>query len=446
MDPIIAGIAGLILILLLMSQRVPVALAMMSVGFVGLIILNSWPAALATLVTETWSTAIFYELTVIPFFVLMGNIASMCGMSRDLYIAANSWVGWMRGGLAHGTVLGCTGFAALSGSSVASALTIGRVALPEMARYGYDRKFAAGAVAAGGTLGILIPPSTGFVIYAILTEESIGRLFLAGVLPGILLAGMFMLTIFIQTTLQPAIGPSARRYTWREKRESLARGLSIIFIIVVSIGGIYGGVFTPVEAAAVGAALALFFAARRKMVSPKMLGTVILNTVSTTTMIYFIIIGAAIFSPFLALTQIPESLAAALNAMELGPIVLLIIVLLAFIFLGTFLDGFAMMVLILPIVLPIIEQSQVPNFLELRPDSSDFKVWFGVIMVVILEMALISPPVGMNVFVVKGVAQDVPMRDIYLGILPFWIAMILCLAVLVAFPQISLLLPNTMLG
>ena len=170
MDPIIAGIAGLILILLLMSQRVPVALAMMSVGFVGLIILNSWPAALATLVTETWSTAIFYELTVIPFFVLMGNIASMCGMSRDLYTAANSWVGWMRGGLAHGTVLGCTGFAALSGSSVASALTIGRVALPEMARYGYDRKFAAGAVAAGGTLGILIPPSTGFVIYAILTE------------------------------------------------------------------------------------------------------------------------------------------------------------------------------------------------------------------------------------------------------------------------------------
>ena len=177
-----------------------------------------------------------------------------------------------------------------------------------------------------------------------------------------------------------------------------------------------------------------------------MLGTVILNTVSTTTMIYFIIIGAAIFSPFLALTQIPESLAAGLNALELGPITLLMIVLVAFIVLGTFLDGFAMMVLVLPIVLPIIEQSQVPNFLELRPDSSDFKVWFGVIMVVILEMALISPPVGMNVFVVKGVARDVPMRDIYLGIMPFWVAMILCLAVLVAFPQISLLLPNTMLG
>ena len=446
MDPILIGVAGLILILVLMSQRVPVAMAMMIVGFVGLIILNSWPGALATLVTETWSTAIFYELTVIPFFVLMGNVASMCGMSRDLYSAANAWVGWMRGGLAHGTVLGCTGFAALSGSSVASALTIGRVALPEMKRYGYDGKFAAGAVAAGGTLGILIPPSTGFVIYAILTEESIGRLFLAGVLPGILLASMFLLTIFIQVALRPRIGPAAQRYDWRERRGALGRAMSILFIIFVSIGGIYGGVFTPVEAAAVGAVLALVFAALRRKISSRMLGTALLNTISTTVMIYFIIIGAAIFSPFLALTQIPENLAGALNALELGPATLLVIVLVAFIALGTFLDGFAMMVLILPIVLPIIEQSQVPAYLDLRPDSSDFKVWFGVIMVIILEMALISPPVGMNVFVVKGVARDVPMRDIYIGIMPFWVAMMACLVVLVAFPQISLLLPNTMLN
>ena len=445
MDPIYLGIAGLVLILVLMSQRVPVAIAMMIVGFGGLVLLSSWPAALATLVTETWSTAIFYELTVIPFFVLMGNVASMCGMSRDLYNAANAWVGWMRGGLAHGTVLGCTGFAALSGSSVASALTIGRVALPEMARFGYDRKLAAGAVAAGGTLGILIPPSTGFVIYAILTEESIGRLFLAGVIPGILLASMFLLAIFIQIVFKPEIGPAAKRYNWREKCAALGRGMSIIFIIFVSIGGIYGGVFTPVEAAAVGAVLAIFFAVLRRQISVPMMSKVLLNTVSTTVMIYFIIIGAAIFSPFLALTQIPENLAGALNALDLGPITLLVIVLLSFIALGTFLDGFAMMVLILPIVLPIMEQSQVPTYLGLRPESSDFKVWFGVIMVVILEMALISPPVGMNVFVVKGVAKDVPMRDIYVGILPFWLAMMFCLGILVAFPQISLLLPNTML-
>jgi tripartite ATP-independent transporter DctM subunit len=446
MDPTFVGIAGLVLILVLMSQRVPVAIAMMIVGFAGLVVLNSWQSALATLVTETWSTAIFYELTVIPFFVLMGNVASMCGMSRDLYGAANAWVGWMRGGLAHGTVLGCTGFAALSGSSVASALTIGRVALPEMKRYGYDSKLAAGAVAAGGTLGILIPPSTGFVIYAILTEESIGRLFLAGVLPGILLAGMFILTIFIQVAFRPKIGPAARRYDWREKRVALGRAMSILFIIFVSIGGIYGGVFTPVEAAAVGAVLAIFFALLRKRFSPKIVRSVLLNTVSTTVMIYFIIIGAAIFSPFLALTQIPDTLAAGLTGFNLGPVTLLFIVLIAFIALGTFLDGFAMMVLVLPIVLPIIEQSQVPAYLGLRPDSSDFNVWFGVIMVIILEMALISPPVGMNVFVVKGVAPDVSMRDIYIGILPFWLAMMICLVILVAFPQISLILPNTMLN
>ena len=446
MDPILVGIAGLVLILVLMSQRVPVALAMMIVGFAGLVVLNSWQSALATLVTETWSTAIFYELTVIPFFVLMGNVASMCGMSRDLYGAANAWVGWMRGGLAHGTVLGCTGFAALSGSSVASALTIGRVALPEMKRYGYDRRLAAGAVAAGGTLGILIPPSTGFVIYAILTEESIGRLFLAGVIPGIMLAAMFMLTIFIQVAFKPEMGPAARRFSWREKRIALGRAMSILFIIFISIGGIYGGVFTPVEAAAVGAVLAVFFAVLRKRFSPRIVRSVLLNTVNTTVMIYFIIIGAAIFSPFLALTQIPDSLAAALTGFDLGPVTLLFIVLIAFIALGTFLDGFAMMVLVLPIVLPIIEQSQVPAYLELRPDSSDFNVWFGVIMVIILEMALISPPVGMNVFVVKGIAPDVPMRDIYIGILPFWIAMMICLVILVAFPQISLSLPNTMLN
>ncbi len=445
MDPTLAGVIGFVLLLVLMSQRVPVAFAMIAVGLVGLALLNSWRAALATLVTETWSTAIFYELTVIPFFVLMGNVASACGMSRDLYNAANAWVGRLKGGLAHGTVLGCTGFAALSGSSVASALTIGRVALPEMARFGYDRKLAAGAVAAGGTLGILIPPSTGFVIYAILTEESIGRLFLAGVIPGVLLAGLFLVTIYVQVMLKPEIGPAARRYNWQEKRAALVRGLAILAIIVISIGGIYGGVFTPVEAAAVGAVLAVGFALLRRSLSPIVARSVLLQTVNTTVMIYLIIMGAAIFSPFLALTQIPENLASTLAQLELGPIGLLVLILLAFIALGTFLDGFAMMVLILPIVLPIIELSEIPAFLGMRPETSDLRIWFGVVMVIILEMALISPPVGMNVFVVKGVAQDVPMRDIYIGILPFWAAMMICLGVLVAFPNLALVLPNTML-
>jgi len=440
------GLIGIAALFILLALRMPVGIVMMLIGGVGVWAINGSKAALATLGSEPFVIASNFELLIIPMFVLMGNLASISGMSRDLYGAAYAWFGHWRGGLACATIAACAGFAALSGSSVASAITMGRVALPEMRRYNYHQRLATGCIAAGGTLGILIPPSTGFVIYAILTEESIGRLFLAGVIPGILLAGMFMLTIFIQVAFKPEIGPAARRYTWREKRIALGRAMSILFIIFVSIGGIYGGVFTPVEAAAVGAVLAVFFALLRKRFSPGIVHSVLLNTVNTSVMIYFIIIGAAIFSPFLALTQIPDSLAAALTGYDLGPVTLLFIVLIAFIALGTFLDGFAMMVLILPIVLPIIEQSQVPAFLELRPDSSDFNVWFGVIMVIILEMALISPPVGMNVFVVKGVAPDVPMRDIYIGILPFWIAMMICLVILVAFPQISLFLPNTMLN
>ena len=245
--------------------------------------------------------------------------------------------------------------------------------------------------------------------------------------------------------LKPEIGPAARRYNWQEKRAALVRGLAILAIIVISIGGIYGGVFTPVEAAAVGAVLAVGFALLRRSLSPIVARSVLLQTVNTTVMIYLIIMGAAIFSPFLALTQIPENLASTLAQLELGPIGLLVLILLAFIALGTFLDGFAMMVLILPIVLPIIELSEIPAFLGMRPETSDLRIWFGVVMVIILEMALISPPVGMNVFVVKGVAQDVPMRDIYIGILPFWAAMMICLGVLVAFPNLALVLPNTML-
>ena len=396
MAPVLLGCIGLILLLVLMMARVPVAIAMTVVGMIGLTILNSWPAALASLVSEAWTVATFFELTVIPLFVLMGNIASICGMSRDLYAAANAWVGGMRGGLAHATVIGCTGFAALSGSSVASALTLGRVAMPEMARYGYDKKLAAGAVAAGGTLGILIPPSTGFVIYAILTEESIGRLFLAGVIPGILLASLFLVTIYIQTMLKPEIGPRAQTLPQAEKMAALKRATSIVFIIVVTIGGIYGGVFTPVEAAAVGAMLAFMFAFFRKSLGKKSLSSALLQTVSTTVMIFLIIIGANIFSPFLALTGIPESLAKTLVTLDFGPTLLLAIILATFIFLGTFLDGFAMMVLVLPIVLPIIAQSKIPAMLGLGSDSSDLKVWFGVVMVIIIEMAMISPPVGMN--------------------------------------------------
>jgi len=445
MTPVLVGCAGLVLLLVLMLIRIPVAIAMALVGMTGLTILNSWPAAVATLLTEAWTVATYYELTVIPLFVLMGNMASISGMSKDLYAAANAWVGGVRGGLAHATVIGCTGFAALSGSSVASALTLGKVAMPEMARFGYDKKLSAGAVAAGGTLGILIPPSTGFVIYAILTEESIGRLFLAGIIPGLILATLFLVTIYIQTLIKPEIAPRTKSLPVAEKIATLRRASSIVFIIFITIGGIYGGVFTPVEAAAVGAMLSFVFAYFRKSLALKPLGSALLQSVSTTVMIFLVIIGANIFSPFLALTGIPESLANTLLTFEIGPIFLLAIILITFIFLGTFLDGFAMMVLVLPIVLPIIIQSKIPELLDIAGSESDLKIWFGVIMVIVIEMAMISPPVGMNVFVVKGISKGISMKEIYIGILPFWVAMMVCLIILITFPQLALFLPSTMI-
>jgi tripartite ATP-independent transporter DctM subunit len=443
MSPTLVGLIGLAALVALMAQRMPVAFAMLIVGLAGVAILNGVTAAAATLVSETWVVASFYELTVIPMFVLMGNVASQCGMSRELYAAAHAWVGHMRGGLASATVLACTGFAALSGSSVATALTLGRVALPEMARYGYDGRLSAGSVAAGGTLGILIPPSTAFVIYAILTEESIGRLFLAGVLPGLLLSALFVITISIQTAIRPGLGPRADRLPVAQRFGALGRSTAILAIILATIGGIYGGVFTPVEAAAVGALMVVAVAVCRRTLTVASFRDALLQSVRTTSMIVAIIIGANMFSPFLALTHIPSDLTHWLTRLDTGPVGLLFIVFAAFILLGTFLDGFAILVLILPIVLPIIEQSEVPGMLGLASDPSGLRVWFGVIMVIVLEMALISPPVGLNVFVVKAIAPNLAMREINIGILPFWGAMIVCVVILTAFPEIALLLPNT---
>jgi len=428
------GIIGLLGLFTLLAIRTPVAIAMIIVGVIGTWVLNGWQASMSTLVDESFVIASTYELIVIPLFVLMGNFASLSGMSADLYRAAYAWVGHWRGGLASATIASCAGFAALSGSSVASAVTMGRVALPEMRRYNYDNRLATGCIAAGGTLGILIPPSTGFVIYAILTEESIGRLFLAGVLPGILLTILFMISIYIQTRINPALGPAGPRTNLAGRVKSLVDAAAMFGIVAMVIGGIYGGIFTPTEAAGVGAFLAFLLALVRRKLNYESMSSVLLQTVRTSSLCFLILIGAHIFNPFLALTQIPEDLAQLLIDLELPRFVIMLILMAAYIVLGTFLEGFAMMVLTLPIVHPLI--------LALGYDP----IWFGVVMVIVLEMGLISPPVGVNVFVVKGVAEDVPLRDIFAGIIPFWIAMAVCLVILLTFPQIALILPNTMIS
>jgi tripartite ATP-independent transporter DctM subunit len=428
------GFLGLGILLALLVLRIPVGIALLAVGFGGITLLNGFQPAMATLTSETFSVTSSYSLSVIPLFILMGNLAGVSGLSRNLYDAASALIGHLRGGLASATIIGCGGFAALSGSSLASAVTMGQVALPEMRRLGYDDRLATGTVTAGGTLGILIPPSTGFIIYAVLAEESIGRLFMAGILPGLLLMGLFIATVMLLTTLRPHYAPSHGGARPGERLRALVNAGPLVVVGGVTIGGIYAGIFTPVEAAGVGALLVFIVALARRCLSWRGLQDVLLQTVRTTAMFYIILIAAHVFSPFIALSQVPEFLADGLARLDLGLYGTLALILLGYVVLGTFLEGFAMLVLTLPIVMPIISAQGIDP------------IWFGVLVVITLEMGLISPPVGINVFAVKSVVKDVPMSRIFVGVLPFWAAMMVCLVILVLFPQIALIIPNSMFG
>jgi tripartite ATP-independent transporter DctM subunit len=311
---------------------------------------------------------------------------------------------------------------------------MGRVCLPEMRRYNYDPRLATGVIAAGGTLGILIPPSTVMVVYALITEQSIGRLLLAGFLPGLLLTALFVLTIMIVCALRPELGPPGKPLPLAERLRALWGSGPFIVVVAATIGGIYAGVFPVNEAAAVGALLTMAHALWRRSLGLAELSDALLQTVRTTAMVFFILIGAHIFSPFLAMSRIPSDLANVLAGYQLGMLAVLGILLVAYVIMGMFLEGFAMMVLTVPIVLPLI------TTLGIDP------IWFGIFMVIVLEMGLISPPVGINVFVVKGIAEDVPMGRIFAGIMPFWLAMIVCVLLLTAFPQIVMIVPDTMMG
>jgi tripartite ATP-independent transporter DctM subunit len=428
------GLIGIGVLLLLMALRMPIGIAMLLVGIVGFAVLNGPQAAMAALGSFPYQYAAVYDFSVIPLFVLMGNLGSVSGMARELYAAAYSCIGHIRGGLAHATILACAGFAAVSGSSVASAVTMGKVCLPEMRRYNYHHRLSTGVIAAGGTLGILIPPSTAFVIYGLLTEQSIGKLLLAGILPGILLTVIFMVTISIWMYFKPNYGPPGPRATWQERRSSIVGAGPMMSIVLISIGGIYVGVFTPTEAAAIGAALTFVYALLRGSITGRHLSQILIETVNTTALVFLILIGALVFGPFLALSGLPEKIALWLASLDVPRVVILILILGVYILLGTWMEGFSMLVLTIPIVFPVIKA------LGFDP------IWFGVIMVIVLEMGLIDPPVGINVFIVKGLVPDVPMSEIFAGIVPFWFAMMLCIAILIMFPDIALLIPNTMIG
>jgi tripartite ATP-independent transporter DctM subunit len=434
MSDLSIGLTGLGAMFVLMVFRTPVAFSMLLVGFFGMWALDGFRAAGGVLLTESTAAVSNYSLIVVPMFILLGNVSSAAGFSRGLYDAAFAWVGRFRGGLASASVIGCAMFSAVSGSSVATAVTIGKVALPEMKRLGYGAGLSTGAVAAGGTLGFLIPPSTGFVIYAILTEESVGRLFMAGILPGLLMMTMFILTVWIVSLRDPAAGPPGPVVPLGERFRIALSAFPLIAVILLSIGGIYLGVFTPVEASGIGAALVILIALARRALTLDGFRGAVFDTIRTSAMLYMIVIGANVLNPFLAVTQIPATLGFALDGLGLGPYGALAVIIVAYVLLGMFLDGLSMLVVTISIVFPVI----VGHGFD--------PIWFGVIAVIVIEMGMITPPVGLNVFVVKGVAQDVPMATIFRGVMPFLGAMFVTLLLIVAFPQIALVIPNTMFG
>ena len=427
----ILGFAGLGLLLLL---RVPVGLALLLAGTVGIALIRP-AAALPTLAGETFVVASKPSLTILPLFILMGHLAVASGMGRDLYAAANNWLGHLRGGLASASIVGCAGFSALSGSSLASALTIGRVSLGEMRRYGYDDSLATGAVAAGGTLGILIPPSVGLVIYAVLTEASIGRLFAAGVLPGILLTTLFVFAVWVLVKRAPAKAPRAQLLQpWRERWRSLVRAGWTVGVICAMAIGLYAGAFSAIEAAGVGAFLAFATLVFRRRLNWRNVADVCTGTLRTTGTAFLVLCGAFVFKTFVGFTETFSALAEWIGEQDLSSAQIVLAALFLFIALGTFLEGFAILVLAVPLLLPILTAADVDL------------IWFGVLVVVTLEMGLISPPVGINVFVVKGIAKDVPLAVIFRGIWPFWLAMLGAIALIVAVPRIATWLPDALYG
>ena len=447
----VLGILGLLALFVLLALRMPVALSMLAVGFIGTVVANAnkfitvgmawdqawtrgWSIAFSNLAGEMFEASSNFNLLVIPMFVLMGNLAGVSGMSNDLFTAAYRWMGHLRGGLASATIAACAGFAALSGSSLASAVTMGRVALPEMKRYKYEDSLATGSVAAGGTLGFLIPPSGGMIIYAVLTEQSIGRLFMAGVFPGIILTLLFIAAIYLVVARKPESGPPGPRSSTGDRVASLWSALPIVAVVLVTIGGMYTGFFTPVEASSVGAFLTFVVAAMRRSLSFGAMKEVVLQTMNATATVFLIIIGAFVFIPFMSLTELPAKLVTVLTSLPIGEIGVLLLVILIYMFLGMFLEAMAMLVLTIPVVIPIA--------IALNWDL----IWFGIIIVIVLEMGMISPPVGINVFVVKSIAPEVPMGRIFRGIWPFWFAMAAMIGLLILFPEIALFLPERIVG
>jgi C4-dicarboxylate transporter DctM subunit len=417
----------------LMMLRVPVGIAMGAVGVLGFgYLIGDITPALKILSQSPIRTATDAEFAVIPLFLLMGAFASASGMSRELFRASNTFLGHLRGGLGIATIAACGGFAAICGSSVATAATFSKVAYPEMRQYGYPQSFATGVIAAGGSLGIMIPPSTVFAVYGLITEQDIGKLFIAGIVPGILAVCMYIATINIMALVRPGFLPTAPRHSWAERRDALRDVWAVILLFIFIIGGLYAGMFTATEAAGMGASGAFIIALVRRKLSRADFWRCLIESLRTTAAVFTILIGALIFGYFLTITQVPQKLTAFLTGLGLGPYGVLVLIMLMYLVLGCIMDAMAMIILTIPIIFPVIKT------LGFDP------VWFGVIIVMTVELGLIHPPVGMNVFVIKSVIHDVKLSTVFYGVMPFVLTDILRLAILITFPILATWLPSHM--
>ena len=429
-----AGIAlfGFGLMFALMLVRVPIGIAMGIAGVVGYGIEGGWGPAFAQLGQVPWAIVTDYSFSVIPMFVLMGAFVAAAGMSRDLFHMGETWFGHQRGGLAVGTVAACAGFAAINGSSVATAATMTNVALPEMRKRGYDPGLAAGVIAAGGTIGIMIPPSVIFVLYGIMTETDIARLFFAGIVPGLLAVVMYAITINIVGRMRPGALPRGERWPWAERWRSLRNIWPAALLFAFVLGGLYGGFFTTTEAAGAGAMGALLLGVARRALGPAAIMECLVESLKVTASIFVVIIGAYLFGYFLTITQTTQAIVTWMSGLPIGPYGVLALVLAGYLVLGAIMDELAMILLTVPIVFPVM--------VGLGFDP----IWFGVIIVMAVTLGMICPPVGINVFVINSIARDVSLPRIYRGVAPFIVSDVVRLVVLCAFPGISLFLPSAM--
>jgi tripartite ATP-independent transporter DctM subunit len=432
MNADLVAVGGFVILFVLMLLRVPVGMAMGLVGISGYALIAGGGPALKLIGQTSMRTVTDYTFGVIPMFMLMGAFVSVSGVSRELFRAANAMVGHLRGGLGMATVLACGGFAAICGSSVATAATFSTVAYPEMRRYGYPQSFSTGVIAAGGTLGAMLPPSTVLAVYAVITQQDIGKLFMAGVLPGLLAMTMYVLTIGAIVLVRPKMLPAHAPQPWSERLVALKDVWASLVLFAFVIGGLYGGLFTPTEAGGVGAGGAFVLGVLRRKLDRAGIRAALLQATRTAAAVFTVLIGALLFGYFLTITQTPQKLTEFLTGLGIGRYGVLALIMLMYLVLGCLMDAMAMIILTVPIIFPVI------THLGFDP------IWFGVIIVMTVELGLIHPPVGMNVFVIKSVVQDVSFTTIFKGVIPFVLTDIVRLVILIAFPIIALWLPTRM--